>query len=105
MAGIANLNVILEALSLTPKLHGITTSRKRAAAVHFADKKSPEVQENQAEVTRRRLAVGLASISVFGSSGIGKSLAEDNGFWLTGPLPIPTVTSGKTTEFLKTNHK
>nr|GMC74605.1 photosynthetic NDH subunit of lumenal location 3, chloroplastic [Ipomoea batatas] len=93
MAAIPNLNLILEALSLNPKLHGATTSRKRAAAIHFADKKAPEIQENQPEVTKRRLAVGLASIAVFGSSGIGKSLAEDNGFWLTGPLPIPTVTS------------
>ncbi|KAL0362774.1 UNVERIFIED_CONTAM: Photosynthetic NDH subunit of lumenal location 3, chloroplastic [Sesamum calycinum] len=37
----------------------------------------------------RRLAIGLASIALFGNVGIGKSLAEDNGFWLTGPLPVP----------------
>ncbi|KAK4398469.1 Photosynthetic NDH subunit of lumenal location 3, chloroplastic [Sesamum angolense] len=83
MATTANLNGIFEALPAVPRHRGIDKNPKKGRITCFLDKKKDEVQAT------RRLAIGLASIALFGNVGIGKSLAEDNGFWLTGPLPVP----------------
>ncbi|KAL0399281.1 UNVERIFIED_CONTAM: Photosynthetic NDH subunit of lumenal location 3, chloroplastic [Sesamum radiatum] len=88
MATTANLNGIFEALPAVPRLRGIDKNPKKGRITCFLDKKKDEVQEIPVQATRR-LAIGLASIALFGSVSIGKSLAEDNGFWLTGPLPVP----------------
>ncbi|KAL8462622.1 hypothetical protein ACS0TY_033601 [Phlomoides rotata] len=39
--------------------------------------------------TSRRVAIGLTSIALFGNAAVGNSIAADNGYWLTGPLPVP----------------
>ncbi|XP_011095313.1 photosynthetic NDH subunit of lumenal location 3, chloroplastic [Sesamum indicum] len=88
MATTANLNGIFEALPAIPRHRGIDKNPKKSRITCFLDKKKDEVQEIPAQATRR-LAIGLASIALFGNISIGKSLAEDNGFWLTGPLPVP----------------
>ncbi|KAI3457003.1 hypothetical protein Pfo_013666 [Paulownia fortunei] len=88
MATTANLNGIFEALPVTPKLRVVDKIRKRARVTCFLDKKKDEVQDSPVQATRR-LAIGLASIALFGNASIGNSVAEDNGFWLTGPLPVP----------------
>ncbi|CAN0912125.1 Photosynthetic NDH subunit of lumenal location 3, chloroplastic [Linum grandiflorum] len=42
--------------------------------------------------TTRRLALGLLSIApLVAKSGAAPSIASDNGLWIDGPLPIPTI--------------
>ncbi|CAK9150297.1 unnamed protein product [Ilex paraguariensis] len=89
MANTANLNGVLEALPAIQKLHGAKKTRKRLAFTSFLCKKE-EFQEQSLQTTRR-VALGLSSIALFGNSGIGNSLAEDNGFWLTSPIPEPLI--------------
>ncbi|OIS98739.1 PREDICTED: photosynthetic NDH subunit of lumenal location 3, chloroplastic [Nicotiana attenuata] len=94
MANTTNLNCIFEALSLIPKLHGIEKIQKKTKPVSFLSKKTEEIQENLPTQTTRRLALGFASIALFANSGIGKSLAEENnGFFITGPLPVPSASN------------
>ncbi|KAK4439847.1 Photosynthetic NDH subunit of lumenal location 3, chloroplastic [Sesamum alatum] len=88
MATTANLNGIFEALPAVPRHRGVDKNPKKGRITCFLDKKRDEVQEIPVQTTRR-LAVGLASIALFGNVSVGKSLAEDNGFWLTGPIPVP----------------
>ncbi|KAL3850814.1 hypothetical protein ACJIZ3_012696 [Penstemon smallii] len=89
MATTANLNAIFESLPSIPKPRGLGKIRKKAIVRCLFEKKKTEIQDNPVHATRR-LVIGLASVALFGStSGIGNSLAEDNGFWLTGPLPVP----------------
>ncbi|KAG8386196.1 hypothetical protein BUALT_Bualt03G0123800 [Buddleja alternifolia] len=85
MATTANLNGIFEALPAIPKLLGANKTRKASTITCFLDKK----KDNNPVQATRRLAIGLASIALFGNATIGNSLAEDNGFWLTTPLPVP----------------
>lgn len=63
---------------------------KKSTITCFLSRKRDEFEDNKVNTTRR-LAIGLASIALFGNTSIGNSLAEDNGFWLTGPLPVPSV--------------
>ncbi|MCD7463244.1 hypothetical protein HAX54_050202 [Datura stramonium] len=95
MANTTNLNLIFEALSLIPKIHGVEKIQKK---VNFLCQKNEEIQENLPSKTKttttRRLVLGLASIALFANSRIGNSLAEDNnGFFITGPLPVPSVST------------
>ncbi|KAK4344527.1 hypothetical protein RND71_034703 [Anisodus tanguticus] len=88
MANTTNLNCIFEALSLIPKIHGVEKFQKKAKTVNR------KTEENLPAKTTRRLALGLATISLFANLGIENSLAEDNnGFFITGPLPVPSVST------------
>lgn len=87
MAATANLNGIFEAVPVVPKLRGIGKIRRRAKITCFLEKKD-EVQGSPVQATRR-LAIGLASIALLGNASTGNSIAEDNGFWLTSPIPVP----------------
>ncbi|CAN4097227.1 unnamed protein product [Withania somnifera] len=91
MANTTNLNIIFEALSLIPKIHVVEKILKKGKSVNFLCQKD---QENLPAKTTRRLALGLATIALFANSRIGNSLAEDNnGFFITGPLPVPSVST------------
>lgn len=80
----------MKALSIIPKLHGIDESQKRSMILNVRPKNPNEIEQQPLQTTRR-FAMGLASLTLFGNIGIGASVAEDNGFWLTSPIPIPTV--------------
>ncbi|GFZ12465.1 PsbQ-like 1 [Actinidia rufa] len=91
MARLANLNGVSETLPAIPKLPSFQRTQKRTLILGFHSNKSQEFQDQQLKITRR-LAIGLASIAIFGNTGTGNvSLAEDNGLWLTGPIPIPPI--------------
>lgn len=90
MARTANLSSVIEAFSVIPKLHLVENIRKKATFVNFLSKKTDELQENTLQTTRR-LALGLASLAIFSTASTGISLAEDNGYWLTGPIPVPSA--------------
>lgn len=48
------------------------------------------------QVSRRASVVGLAAVTFLHliDTGISYAEEENNGLWLTGPIPSPTVTSG-----------
>ncbi|KAA8523739.1 hypothetical protein F0562_010162 [Nyssa sinensis] len=92
MARLANFNGVSKTLPPIPKLPNFRRTRKRATILGFHSKKTEVFGEHPLQLqTTRRIALGLASIALFGNSGIRTSLAEDNGFWLTTPLPVPPV--------------
>ncbi|KAL3325525.1 hypothetical protein AABB24_036649 [Solanum stoloniferum] len=91
MANTTNLNIIIEALSLIPKIHNIEKIQKKAKTI---SQKKKEIQEKSPPKTTRRLALSIGSIALFANSRIGNSLAEDNnGFFITGPLQDPSVST------------
>ncbi|KAL6283842.1 hypothetical protein ACE6H2_014771 [Prunus campanulata] len=90
MAHLANLNGVSETLPAIPRLPGIQRTQKRVSIVGFMGKKKDDLQEQPLQTTRR-LALGLASIALVGNSCNGVSLAEGNGFWIDGPLPVPSA--------------
>ncbi|XP_049401250.1 photosynthetic NDH subunit of lumenal location 3, chloroplastic [Solanum stenotomum] len=91
MANTTNLNIIFEALSLIPKIQNIEKIQKKAKTI---SQKKEEIQENSPPKTTRRLALSIGSIALFANSRIGNSLAEDNnGFFITGPLQDPWVST------------
>ena len=95
MARLANLNGVSETLPAFPKLPSFQRTQKRTLILGFHTNKSQEFQDQPLKITRR-LAIGLASIAIFGNTGTGNvSLAEDNGLWLTGPIPIPPIYNSK----------
>ena len=94
MARATSTSAIFEALSVIPKLQGAENIHKRPTIVSFHGKNADGVQENPSQTTRR-LAIGLASLALVANAGTGISLAEDNGYWLTSPIPIPTVKNSK----------
>ncbi|EXB50943.1 Oxygen-evolving enhancer protein 3-1 [Morus notabilis] len=94
MARLANLNGISETLAGALRLPSLRRTQKRANIVGFQGKKKDDhsQSEHNVQTTRRKLALGLASIALVGNTTCnGVSLAEDNGFWIDGPLPVPTV--------------
>lgn len=99
MAGAKNISAIFEALSVIPKLHSAEKIHKRSAAIVslISGKKNDEIQDNNnpLQTTRRLAAIGIASLAINGNQGTGISLAEDNGYWLTSPMPIPSVKNRK----------
>ncbi|XP_027170957.1 photosynthetic NDH subunit of lumenal location 3, chloroplastic [Coffea eugenioides] len=98
MARATNLSGIFEAFSIIPKLHEVENIRKKATDVNFLSKRTDELQEDTLQTTRR-LALGLASLAIFSTSrAAGISLAEDNGYWLTGPIPVPSAKNKITNE-------
>ncbi|KAH7842546.1 hypothetical protein Vadar_006595 [Vaccinium darrowii] len=95
MAPLANLNGVSETLPAIPKLPCFQKTQKRTAILGlFHGNKTQEFQEQAAMQTTRRMAIGLASIALCGNvGGNGNSLADDNGYWLNGPLPKAQVKS------------
>ncbi|KAL6196389.1 hypothetical protein ACLB2K_032004 [Fragaria x ananassa] len=93
MAQLANLNGISETLPVLPRLPSIQKTRKRVSIIGcLGNKKDHDVLEQPLQTTRR-LALGLASIALVGNnSSSGAALAQgNNGFWLDGPLPVPSA--------------
>ncbi|XP_009358084.1 photosynthetic NDH subunit of lumenal location 3, chloroplastic-like [Pyrus x bretschneideri] len=90
MARLANLNGVSETLPVLPRFPSVQTTRKKASIICFTGKKSDDFQEQPLQTTRR-IALGLASVALVGNFCNGVSLAEGNGFWLDGPLPVPSA--------------
>ncbi|CAH1428670.1 unnamed protein product [Lactuca virosa] len=88
MAPMANLNQIFSTFPAIPKLSGDGKSRPDAGTARLTGINAEETQNHPLKPTRR-LALGLGSMGLFANSNIAVVLAEDNGFWLTGPIPIP----------------
>lgn len=94
MAHLANLNGVSETLPAVPNLPKFQKFQKRAKLIGLLGHKAENFQD-QAQITRR-VSLGLASLALIGStSSNGVSLAEDNGLWVTGPLPVPPVYNSK----------
>uniref|UniRef100_A0A0F7CYJ0 Photosynthetic NDH subcomplex L 3 n=1 Tax=Melianthus villosus TaxID=377280 RepID=A0A0F7CYJ0_9ROSI len=65
---------------------------KPSCIQNIPERRKTVKQQNQPLQTTRRLALSLASIAIFQHSSTSVSLAEDNGYWLTGPLPgLPPI--------------
>ncbi|KAF3453537.1 hypothetical protein FNV43_RR03977 [Rhamnella rubrinervis] len=91
MARLANFNGVSETLPGISKLPSIRRTQKRVKVIGFLGKKTDDDSQQQSLQTTRRLALGLASITLVGNTCDGVSLAENNGFWIDGPLPVPSV--------------
>lgn len=92
MAQLANLNGISETLPVIPRLPSIQRTQKRVSIIGCSGKKKDDDLVEQPLQTTRRLALGLASIALVSSSSNGVALAEgNNGFWIDGPLPVPSA--------------
>lgn len=80
MATTPNLNT----LPAITKLRGVETHRRssrRSITCSLDDKND--------EHATRRAVIGLASMAVAATAATGNSVAEDNGFWIVGPIPVP----------------
>ncbi|XP_010463522.1 PREDICTED: photosynthetic NDH subunit of lumenal location 3, chloroplastic-like [Camelina sativa] len=90
MAHFLNLNSLTNTLSSIPKL---PESRKISKPAGFACRRTVECQElDSVQITRRMTlgsAVSIGLTGIFGQNNV--SLAQDNGFWIDGPLPIPPI--------------
>lgn len=95
MARLANFNGVSETLPGIAKLASLRRARKRVKIIGFLGKKTEDDSQQQSLQTTRRLALGLASITLVGSTCNGVSLAENNGFWIDGPLPVPSADNSK----------
>lgn len=92
MAHMANLNQIFTSFAAVPKLSGDGNLRADVAAARVIENKVEESQNNPLKPTRR-LALGIGTIGLFANSNIAVSLADDNGFWLNGPIPVPRASN------------
>lgn len=95
MARLVNAYGVSKTLSAAmPKLANLQKTRMRLKGLLVASRKAEELEEQSSLQGSRRVAtVGLAaaSVAVFVSSGNGVAWAEDNGYWVTGPIPVPPV--------------
>ncbi|KAI3986530.1 hypothetical protein MKX01_014068 [Papaver californicum] len=103
MAGLSNLNGIVgsEALLIKSKLFNVEKLHKRTPINLRINSKmkteelhehQTQLQSNSNQTTTRRFLLGLAAAAAMSAqSGIEKSLAEDNGFSYSGPIPIPPI--------------
>ncbi|OMP04519.1 Photosystem II PsbQ, oxygen evolving complex [Corchorus olitorius] len=93
MAHLANLNGISETLPAIPKLPSIQRTRKPSKIIGFHGKKTEHLQEQQQPLQiTRRMALSLASIALVSTcTNNNVSLAEDNGYWVTDLLTVPSV--------------
>ncbi|XP_022735392.1 photosynthetic NDH subunit of lumenal location 3, chloroplastic-like [Durio zibethinus] len=90
MAHLANLNGTCETLPSIPKLPSIQKTWKTSKVTGILGKKTENFQEQPLQSTRR-VALVLASIALVGTCSNSVSLAEDNGYWITDLLPVPSV--------------
>ncbi|KAJ7981624.1 Photosynthetic NDH subunit of lumenal location 3 chloroplastic [Quillaja saponaria] len=97
MAHLANLNGVSKTLPPIPKLPNFHRTRKRVQIVASHGSKTEEFTEYPLQTTRRA-ALSIASIALIGHFTDQISLAENNGFWIDGPLPVPSVTNKITNE-------
>uniref|UniRef100_A0A0F7GX16 Photosynthetic NDH subcomplex L 3 n=1 Tax=Pelargonium hortorum TaxID=4031 RepID=A0A0F7GX16_PELHO len=92
---LASLNGISDALPAIAKPPHIRTTQRKPKTIGFHGKnnKVQSVEQQPSQTSRRQLSIGLASsIALFGPfSNNAVSLAEDNGYWLTTPIPFPTA--------------
>ncbi|KAF9590520.1 hypothetical protein IFM89_035729 [Coptis chinensis] len=102
MACLANLNCISPTSSLKVKSSKVENTSRRLAVVGLSSNETEQSQEHPAQLptnnfvsrqTTRRVVIGLAAVALSLQSGIEKALAEDNGYWNTGPLTVPLVSS------------
>ncbi|OWM88722.1 photosynthetic NDH subunit of lumenal location 3, chloroplastic [Punica granatum] len=95
MARLANVYGVSETLpAAIPKLSNLQRTRMRPKRLQIASRKAEDFEEQGSlQSLRRGAALGLAaaSIALFGSFGNGVARAEDNGYWITGPIPVPPV--------------
>eukprot|EP00262_Sarcandra_glabra_P010390 TRINITY_DN25658_c0_g1_i1.p1 TRINITY_DN25658_c0_g1~~TRINITY_DN25658_c0_g1_i1.p1 ORF type:complete len:231 (-),score=30.78 TRINITY_DN25658_c0_g1_i1:164-856(-) len=100
MAHLANFNGVCETLLTKPEPFNVKNARRWTIPVFASKKKEEEFQEAQVQAnksnctsmrTTRRASVGLVAVTLSAQFSSGVALAEDNGLWLTGPLPVPTV--------------
>uniref|UniRef100_A0A803R8E9 Uncharacterized protein n=1 Tax=Cannabis sativa TaxID=3483 RepID=A0A803R8E9_CANSA len=92
MARLANLNGVFETLSrIQIRLASLERAKKGVEIVGFLGKKKDDCEEQHSMQTTRRVALGLASIAVVGKTCNAVSFAEDNGFWIDGRIPLPSV--------------
>uniref|UniRef100_A0A7N0TZV5 Photosynthetic NDH subcomplex L 3 n=1 Tax=Kalanchoe fedtschenkoi TaxID=63787 RepID=A0A7N0TZV5_KALFE len=93
-ATLARFNGVSQTVAPAAKLAGGPVGQNRRAnlkvVVGCAAKKNDETAEVSMQATRRT-SLGFASAALATSSGIGASLADDNGFWITTPIPVPTI--------------
>jgi len=94
MAHFIDLNSLTNTLPSLPKL---PESRKTGKSSGFACRRTEEYQEPDSVQITRRMTLGFAvSIGLTGILGENNvSLAQDNGFWIDGPLPIPPIYNSK----------
>nr|GEU31965.1 photosynthetic NDH subunit of lumenal location 3, chloroplastic [Tanacetum cinerariifolium] len=92
MAPTANLNQIFSTFPVISKLSGDPKPRPDVSAARLQGNKMDESQDNPIKPTRR-VALGLGTIGLFANSNVAVSLADDNGFWLNGLIPIPRVSN------------
>ncbi|KAB1225486.1 PsbQ-like protein 2, chloroplastic [Morella rubra] len=90
MACFADINGVFKTLPAIPKLPNVNRAPKRVKIVGYLGKNNEDLQEQPLQTTRR-LAIGLASVALVWNSTNEISLAEGNGFWVDGPLPVPPV--------------
>ncbi|CAL9219240.1 unnamed protein product [Arabidopsis halleri] len=90
MAHFLDLNSLTNTSPLITKL---SENRKTGKSGGFVCRRSEEFQEPDSLHFTRRMTLGFAvSIGltgIFGENNV--SLAQDNGFWIDGPLPIPPI--------------
>ncbi|EOA31408.1 hypothetical protein CARUB_v10014586mg [Capsella rubella] len=90
MAHFLDLNSLTKTLPWIPKL---PESRKVGKSSGFACRRTGEFQEpDSVQITRRMTlgsAVSIGLTGIFGANNV--SLAQDNGFWIDGPLTIPPI--------------
>ncbi|KAJ1393150.1 PsbQ-like domain superfamily [Sesbania bispinosa] len=93
MAPITNLHGVSKTLIPITCLPNAHKTLKRVQVVGFLGSKTHESSECSVQTTKRAAAIGLATLLLTGQFSDKISLAKDNGFWIEGPLPEPTVTN------------
>lgn len=98
MAHLSNLNGVADTLPAISKLPRFQKPKIRHRTICFSgNEDGVDVQEQNKLVfnTTRRATLSLGSIALVAINWNGVSSAEDNGFWIDGPLPIPPVYNSK----------
>lgn len=98
MAPLTNLHVVSKTLTpitcLLPNAQ--RTFRKGQVVVGFHGSKTKQSFEcDSIHTTRRTAALSFVSLVLTWQFNEKISLAKDNGFWIDGPIPEPTVTNSK----------
>nr|AFK39659.1 unknown [Medicago truncatula] len=96
MAPLTNLHGVSKTLTpitcLVPNAQ--RTFKTGQVVVGFLGSKTKKISECESvNTTRRAAAISLVSLVLTGQFSEKISLAKDNGFWIDGPIPEPTVTN------------